>query len=671
MEKLLGYKPFHFLLFLVSGISFQFYTGCWDYGIVTSLCIFLFLVLICYLFRKSSFFGLLIGSVFFLIGIFILHNRDVTKDDKYFGKHIADQSSVVLKIKSILKPGNYHQKYIAEVIQINHKKTLGDVLLNIQKDSLLVNFNVDDKILLNNNFKIINKPLNPHQFNYKKYLENKGIYQQIYSTKNKILLLESDPSSLFGVIHRIRLKIQKSLSLYNFSKDELSVMNALLLGQRQDISKELIANYSKAGAIHILAISGLHVGIILWILTLVFKPLERFSRGKVIKLFLMILFLWFFALLAGMSASVIRAVTMFSAIAIGQFFNKKNAIEQSLIFSMFIILLWKPLFLFDVGFQLSYTAVFGIIWVQPVLYQLWIPKFYILDKGWQLFTVSLGAQIGVLPLSLFYFHQFPGLFFVSNLLIIPFLGVILGVGIIILGLSYFFVLPDFIAAIYGSIISILNKLVAFIASQEAFLFSEISFSAMKMFLSYIIIIACFQFLLKKNIIRCLLFLSLVLVFQSVSFYEKYKSEITNEFTVFHKSRNSIVGNRLGARLEVFHDMDTLIYHQTLLKNYKVGENIHHLNYYKVPNLMQVNSQVVLFIDTNGNYNIKNLQQPIVILHQSPKINLERLIKTLKPIIIIADGSNYKSDVNLWRISCLKFDIPFWSTNEKGAYIFRY
>ena len=257
------------------------------------------------------------------------------------------------------------------------------------------------------------------------------------------------------------------------------------------------------------------------------------------------------------------------------------------------------------------------------------------------------------------------------MLIIPFLGVILGIGIIILGLSYFFVLPDFIAAIYGSIISILNKLVAFIASQEAFLFSEISFSAMKMFLSYVIIIACFQFLLKKNIIRCLLFLSLVLVFQSVSFYEKYKSEITNEFTVFHKSRNSIVGNRLGARLEVFHDMDTLIYHQTLLKNYKVGENIHHLNYYKVPNLMQVNSQVVLFIDTNGNYNIKNLQQPIVILHQSPKINLERLIKTLKPIIIIADGSNYKSDVNLWRISCLKFDIPFWSTNEKGAYIFRY
>ena len=156
-------------------------------------------------------------------------------------------------------------------------------------------------------------------------------------------------------------------------------MNALLLGQRQDISKELTANYSKAGAIHILAVSGLHVGIILWMLSFVLKPLERFKKGKVIKLVLVVLFLWFFAVLAGMSASVTRAVTMFSAIAIGQFFNKRNAIEQSLIFSMFLLLLLKPLFLFDVGFQLSYLAVFGIIWVQPVFYQLWKPKYYIID----------------------------------------------------------------------------------------------------------------------------------------------------------------------------------------------------------------------------------------------------------------------------------------------------
>jgi competence protein ComEC len=482
------------------------------------------------------------------------------------------------------------------------------------------------------------------------------------------LLLDQTSTSFLEFIAAFRLKIQQSLQQYDFSEDELAIMNALLLGQRQDISKELTANYSKAGAIHILAVSGLHVGIILWMLSFVLKPLERYKKGKVIKLVLVVLFLWFFAVLAGMSASVTRAVTMFSAIAIGQFFNKRNAIEQSLIFSMFLLLLLKPLFLFDVGFQLSYLAVFGIIWVQPVFYQLWKPKYYIIDKGWQLITVSTAAQLGVLPISLFYFHQFPGLFFLSNLLIIPFLGVILGTGIIVLGLSYLTILPVFLVDIYGGIISILNRLVAFIARQEAFLFSDISFSFIKMFFSYLVIIACFQFFLKRNAKRCLFFLSSVLIFQFVFFCEKYHIEKNNEFIVFHKSRNSIVGIRTGSFLEVYNDMDSLVTKQNLLKNYKVGENIQYQNYQKLPNVLQLNKQIILFIDTAGVYNLTDLRQPIVLLRQSPKINLERLINRLQPTIIIADGSNYKSYVRRWKATCLKLQIPFWSTNEQGAYI---
>ena len=488
MKKLLGYKPFHFLLFLVLGIGFQFYTDCWDFGIVTSLCALLFLLLFSYFLRKSRFFGLFIGFVFFLIGICILNNSDATKNYNYFEKHLTNTSNAILAIDKVLKPGNFHYKYVAEVLQIDHKKTTGSVLVNIEKDSVTSFFEIGDHILIKNKFIAIKESLNPYQFNYKNYLVKQGIHQQTYVTKEELLLLDQTSTSFLGFIAAFRLKIQQSLQHCGFSEDELAIMNALLLGQRQDISKELTANYSKAGAIHILAVSGLHVGIILWMFSFVLKPLERYKRGKGIKLALVLLFLWFFALLAGMSASVTRAVTMFSAIAIGQFFNKRNAIEQSLIFSMFLLLLLKPLFLFDVGFQLSYLAVFGIIWVQPVFYQLWKPKYYIIDKGWQLFTVSLAAQIGVLPLSLFYFHQFPGLFFVSNLLIIPFLGIILSTGIIVLVLSYYSPLPAFMVTIYGGIISVLNKTVVFIAKQEAFLFSDISFSAVKMFLLYLLII---------------------------------------------------------------------------------------------------------------------------------------------------------------------------------------
>ncbi len=668
MKKLLGYLPFHFLLFLIAGICCQFYTDFWSFGIVGFFYILLFLGFIGYLFRKTILFIFISWLSFFLIGILLIYGGDATKNYNYFEKHLTNTSNAILAIDKVLKPGNYHYKYMAEVLQINHQKTTGRVLINIEKDSIASFFKIGDRILIKNKFIAIKESLNPHQFNYKNYLVKQGIHQQVYTTKQELLLLDQTSTSFLGFIAAFRLKIQQSLQQYDFSEDELAIMNALLLGQRQDISKELTANYSKAGAIHILAVSGLHVGIILWMLSFVLKPLERYKKGKVIKLVLVLLFLWFFAVLAGMSASVTRAVTMFSAIAIGQFFNKRNAIEQSLIFSMFLLLLLKPLFLFDVGFQLSYLAVFGIIWVQPVFYQLWKPKYYIIDKGWQLITVSTAAQLGVLPISLFYFHQFPGLFFLSNLLIIPFLGVILGTGIIVLGLSYLTILPIFLVDIYGGIISILNRLVAFIARQEAFLFSDISFSFIKMFFSYLVIIACFQFFLKRNAKRCLFFLSSVLVFQSVFFYEKYHIEKNNEFIVFHKSRNSIVGTRTGSFLEVYNDMDSLVTKQNLLKNYKVGENIQYQNYQKLPNILQLNKKIVLFIDTAGVYNLTDLCQPIVLLRQSPKINLERLINRLQPTIIIADGSNYKSYVRRWKATCLKLQIPFWSTNEQGAYI---
>ena len=669
MKKLLGYLPFHFLLFLIAGICCQFYTDYWNYGIVISACILIFLSLRAYWQRKTLFFVFITWITFFLTGMILVYENDTTNHTNYFEKNLKNTSKVILAIDKVLKPGNYHHKYVADVVQVDSKKTIGHVLLNIEKDSTPLLFHTGDLVFLKNKFQDIKSSLNPHQFNYKNYLAKQGIYQQVYATKQELLLLDQTSTSFLGFIAALRLKIQQSLQQYDFSEDELAVMNALLLGQRQEISKELSDNYSKAGAIHILAVSGLHVGIILLILSFVLKPLERVNKGKLIKLVLVILFLWFFAVLAGMSASVTRAVTMFSAIALGQFFNKRNAVEHSLIFSMFIILLWKPLFLFDVGFQLSYTAVFGIIWVQPVLYQLWKPTFFIVDKGWQLISVSVAAQLGVLPISLFYFHQFPGLFFISNLIIIPFLGVILGLGLVVLVLSYVSILPVFLEGFYGDVISILNKVVTFVARQEKFLFSEISFSVIKMIFFYLLIILGFQLFLKLNTKRCFLFLGSILAFQCVFILEKYTIAQKSELIVFHKSKNTIIGKRKGSSFEVYHSMDSLqISSQKLLINYKVGENISSQNYHKLSNLMYYKKQVVLIIEKDGLYDIKELNSPIVVLRESPKINLQRLAEKLKPAIIIADGSNYKSYIENWKATCKNLKIPFWTTYNQGAYI---
>ena len=216
---------------------------------------------------------------------------------------------------------------------------------------------------------------------------------------------------------------------------KLQVVSALILGQQQDISKEILKDYQYAGAIHILSVSGLHVGFILLFITFLLRPLPKNKYGNWIRLLAILLGLWGFAIIAGLSPSVIRSATMFSFVAIGMNLKRSTNIFHTLLVSLFIILLFKPSFLFDVGFQLSYLSLFFILWIQPLLSKIWIPKNKILRYFWDILTVSFAAQIGALPLSIYYFHQFPGLFFVTNIIILPFLSIIMGLGVFVMTLA--------------------------------------------------------------------------------------------------------------------------------------------------------------------------------------------------------------------------------------------
>ena len=305
--------------------------------------------------------------LFFSIGISAVYIQDARNFKNHYTHFYKEETRVVLKISKVSKPGFYQDKYVAEVVQMQTAKTRGAVLLNIQRDSLRGQLAIDDQILVNAEFKRVSPPLNPNQFNYKEYLAKQGIHHQLFIDSAAFLQLSNTTSSLVGISGKFRNKVQKSLLKYNFKRDELAVITALLLGQRQEISKELLTDYASAGAIHILAVSGLHVGIILLILSFLFKPLEKIKNGAYLKALCIVLLLWMFAFIAGLSASVVRAVTMFTFLAIGQSLRRKKVVEFSLISSMLFLLIVKPMFLFDVGFQLSYLAVFGIIWVQPKL----------------------------------------------------------------------------------------------------------------------------------------------------------------------------------------------------------------------------------------------------------------------------------------------------------------
>jgi len=673
--KLLNFTIIKLTICLVIGIALAHYSNIHFYTILLSTVGLIILLGIYWLVLKTKidrlpFFGLL--TYLCMIGIGM---TSYTIQNEKLGSHhytnltsIDSFNSIQFKIKERLKPDSYNDKYIVSLQSFNNEKATGKLLINVKRDSLTQSLSVDDLLFTTAKLEGIQKPLNPHQFDYSKYLELKQVYHQLYLTQEELLPLSNSKTTIYGYADQLRSLINIKLIAAGFKDDALSIINALLLGQRQNIDKTIYNNYVNSGTIHILAVSGLHVGIILWILNFLFKPLLYFKYGNYLRPIILVSILWTFAIIAGLSPSVTRAVAMFSIISIAMHLKRPTNIYNTLVISAFVILLFKPTFLFEVGFQMSYLAVLGIVSVQPILYKLWKPKYLVTDKLWQIFTVTLAAQAGVVPISLFYFHQFPGLFFISNIVVIPFLGLILGFGLLIITLALMNILPDFIVTAYSFVIDSLNAFIAWVAQFEDFLFRDIPFTILQVICSYFLIMALVQVYKYRNFKWVALSLIGVLCFQGVSFYNRYQTQ-NDAFIVFNKSRYSIIGQKHNDQLIVHHNLDSLKQKtDNVIKNFTVGETIDSTLAYKLESLYQFKNKTILVIDSLRVYQGLSFSLDYVLLRNSPKLNINRVIDSLQPELIIADASNYKTYVKRWKATCEHKKIPFHYTNEKGAFI---
>ncbi|WP_179348014.1 ComEC/Rec2 family competence protein [Winogradskyella pacifica] len=622
--------------------------------------------------NRSAFFGILAYLCMAGLGMTSYNLQDETlRPQHYINQNSSDHyNAIIFTIEERLKPDTYNDKYIASVLTFNNKDAIGHVLVNIRRDSVPVQFNVDDVLYAKTELKTIQQPLNPYQFDYSKYLELDQVYHQMYLNTDNILQLSDSKSTIYGYADALRTKINLKLIEAGFKKDALSIMNALLLGQRQTIDKAIYNNYVDSGTIHILAVSGLHVGIILWILNFLFRPLLYLKYGHFIRPFILVCILWSFAVIAGLSPSVTRAVTMFSVISIAMHLKRRTNIYNTLVISAFIILLFKPTFLFAVGFQMSYLAVLGIVSVQPIIYRLWKPKYWIIDKPWQIFTVTLAAQVGVVPISLFYFHQFPGLFFISNLVVIPFLGLILGFGLLVIALALLNALPDFFVIVYSYIIDSLNGFIAWVAQFEDFLFRDIPFTLLQVIVCYIIIVALIHVYKFRNFKWIAISLIAIIGLQGVYFYNIYQTQ-HNALVVFNKSRYSMIGLKEGKKMTVYHNLDSAkLKSEYALTNYKVGESLDIIISDSLQSVYQYKDKIILAIDSLSIYKGLSFKPNYILLRNSPRLNLNRVIDSLKPQLIIADASNYKSYLKRWKATCEHEKIPFHQTNEKGAFIIK-
>lgn len=606
---------------------------------------------------------------FFIGGLTLLLHTDSFQKTNYIHCKKAFQSKqyITLTLREKLKSNSYNDRYTAIINTIDGVNYSGKIIVNIVKDSLrpLIIGNIlkaETKLISN----VPNK--NPNQFDYSKYLSDRQIFAQVYVDKSQININKNIKKDIWYYSDCLHQRIIRNLKKAHFNTEEMNVALALILGQQQEISNEIIQDYQYSGATHILSVSGLHVGFIMLFINFILKPIPNTRKGSFIKLSCVILALALFAIISGLSPSVLRSVVMFSFVATGNHLRRSGNIYHTLLVSIFLILLFEPYFLFDVGFQLSYIALFFILWLQPLLNKIWTPKNKFLIYIWNALTVSFAAQIGAFPLCLYYFHQFPGLFFVTNIVIIPVLAFIMIAGIIVMILAVISVPPEIVVKIFEKSIYLLNYIIHYVASFKSFVILDISFNFYYLISFYLLIISAIIWFLKPNYKKLVLVLTSIILVQCSFIYTKREIQNQNEFIVYNAKKKTIISSRIGQKITVFTN-DKLLLNgskNNTLNSYLVGNYSHLESAKKVENLLFYNGRKIFIIDSSGIFK-NNIQPDILILTQSPKLNMDRVLETLHPSIVIADASNSISIQKRWKMTCSKKKIPFHAIAEKGFY----
>jgi len=614
-----------------------------------------------------------------VFGISITEYQKAKNISNHFSKYNSSSSIVRLTEDVINKEKS--NKSEVEVVAIKQDSnwviTSGKAIVYFKKDSFSDNLKFGSKLLVNSPWNIIGLPTNPAQFNYRNYLYNSGIIAQQYVTDSKWKILNVSKNSSIRKYAFIYQKKLLDILKSNFDGDELSVISALLLGYKDLLDREIIMTYASSGAMHILAVSGLHVGIIFMVLNFLLSFMNRIKFGNYFKAIILIVFLWIYALITGMSPSVLRATTMFSFIIIGSALKRQTNIYNTLAASAFVLLIYNPFILLQVGFQLSYLAVLGIVFLQPKIYNLYKSNNWILDKTWAITTVSISAQIATFPLGMYYFHQFPNYFLLSNLFVIPLATFIIALGIFLFLSNLFLPLSYLIAFLLTKLLVFLNFSVDWVQSLPYSLTIGISISQLETILIYLIILMIIPALIKINFksMKFALVLSIILV--SYQIYEKVTCQNQQYFIVYDVKGEQAIdfvdgnNNYFIADENLANDQSKMRFNiqhfrweKRVIESILVSTDFIASNFYRNENYIQFFDEKIALWDKEFVKPITPLAFDYIIVSDKVKLNLENI--NCKKVIIDSSVPKYKWEQI--KKECHKWDIPFYNVNTQGAYL---
>jgi len=420
-----------------------------------------------------------------------------------------------LKLESDLQPKKKSFKSQAKIIN-SKTANLRDkvILLYFQKSEKSENLKYGDII----NAKIrLQEPQNPSEtaeFDYKRWLRTKGICATAYvNDKSWHFVSTSGSGDIKYIAKTISDKLLNIFETLGLKGDNLALISAMTIGTRSQLDKDIETDFRYAGVSHILSVSGLHVGVIYGILQVIFFFMGNYPTSKKIRQIIIVLLLWIYAFVTGLSASVNRSAMMFSLISLGVCLEKRGTTLNIVVLSAFILLIINPLLLYDVGFQLSYAAVTGIVVLYPALRNHFDTRNKVLKYIRDLILISIVAQISTSPIAIYYFKQFPNYFLLGNLVAVPVSGVMIMLSVASLIFSFVPILNQVLVTALNFVTDIFITFTTFMGDLPYAVTDNINMNLYQVLVLYMIVfMASGLFLFKRK--KYLLFLmSFILVFQ--------------------------------------------------------------------------------------------------------------------------------------------------------------
>lgn len=435
---------------------------------------------------------------------------------------------------------NYRYQFAVSSVKDSSQwhKVKGKIHLYISKQAHQ-KFEPGDQLIISGQPTPVAPPLNPGQFDYRNYLARQQIHHQMFVRENRLVKTGNQLFFLYQWANDI-----KTYAITQFAKIKdpaaRGVIQGLVLGSKDNIDEETKNAYKAAGLMHILAVSGLHVGIIYGILIVLFGHLRKYQAGKIYFAIVCVTVLWFYALVTGLSPSVVRASVMFTIFAMAETTRKQKNSYNILAASAFLMLMINPDLLFTVSFQLSYLAVLGIIYLQPIFEKLWHAPNILLKRIWQLFTVGLAAQIATLPITIYYFHQVPLLSTIVGIVAVPLATGSFTLALIYLALAQVPWLNEVLLWLLENCVKTINWLAINIEALNFSLLENIYFNQIQTVTLYLILVSFLVFLYYRSFKHLLTFFILLFFFNTFTIYNNYKTGNQRTLVIF-----SVPGKQVG------------------------------------------------------------------------------------------------------------------------------